>query len=84
MSYETGFRKGWQQGRAHDQIEYERRSAILRAPTPQNDPRLLERVRCRVLEPFYVRGKAVDRGERIELPRADAESMAALKRVELI
>lgn len=53
-------------------------------PAPRNDPSLLKRVRCRVLIPFYVGGKVVEPGQRIELERHDAESMAALKRVEIL
>ena len=49
-----------------------------------NDPKLLKRVRCRVLTPFYVGGKVVEEGATIELARHDAESMAALKRVKLL
>ena len=52
-------------------------------PAPSNDPRLLKRVRCRVLEPFYVRGEVVQPGQRIELEQADAESMRAIGRVEI-
>jgi hypothetical protein len=53
--------------------------------TVRNDPKLLERVRCRVLTPFYVGGgKLAEEGETIALARHDAESMAALKRVLIL
>jgi len=60
------------------------RLAYMRGPVPKNDPRLLERVRCRVLIPFYVSGKVVEEGQTVELQRHDAESMAALKRVRIL
>jgi hypothetical protein len=51
------------------------------ASMPKNDPRLMELVTVKVTKSFYANGRRVSPGELIELPRFDAESMAALKRV---
>jgi len=79
----TEFQLGHWQGRAFEHIERER-TAQLNAPPPRNDPRLMERVSCKVLTPFYVAGRVVEKGETVELVRHDAESMAALGRVKLL
>ena len=80
------FRFGYLHGVGAAGLEHERRTSMGNAPDAarNNAPRLLERVKVRVLESFYVGGKVVEPGERIELSRADAESMAALRRVELL
>jgi hypothetical protein len=74
--------------RAEQREAYEReqlRLAYLRGPAPRNDPFLLELVRVRVLKRF---GLGADRiaqlGEIVELPRHDAQSLAAIGRVESI
>ena len=66
-----------------DAAERERlRQAYERGPALRNDPRLLERVRCRVLKRFGIGGGEVgEPGEIITLARHDALSMAALGRV---
>jgi hypothetical protein len=65
--------------------EYTNRCGADLARAPRNDPKLFELVRVRILRRFQLAGGAVaEVGTEIELPRFDAVSMAALKRVELL
>ena len=63
---------------------YWNRFAGERTPAPRNDPKLFERVRCRVLKPFSVGGRRVEPDEVVDLQRHDALSMTALHRVEIL
>jgi hypothetical protein len=85
MTVDNGFfRYGFQHGRAYEQSDRER-IAELNAPPARNDPTLFEKVRARVLRPFYIGGgKVAQEGDTLELERHDAESMAAIKRVKLL
>jgi len=78
------FRMGWMQRGAHDEMERERQAVLSKPPAP-NPPELLAPVKVRVLKPF---GLGADRiaqlGEIVELPRHDAQSLAAIGRVELL
>lgn len=54
------------------------------APTPRNDPKLLELVRCRVLRAFCVAGKRVEVDQVVELPQHDARSLAAIGKLKIL
>jgi hypothetical protein len=83
-SFNDGFSCGWRQGHAYSALEAEHR-AILHQPPAKNPPELLAPVRVRVLKPFGIgAGRVAEPGTMIDLPRHDAESMAALRRVELV
>jgi len=56
----------------------------LNAPPPRNDPKLFERIKVRIIKSFFVAGKVVEVGQRIELARHDALSMQAIGRVEIL
>jgi hypothetical protein len=59
--------------------------AYLRGPMPRNPPELMAPVKVRVLKAFGIGGgKVAEPGTEIELPKFDAVSMAALRRVELL
>jgi hypothetical protein len=80
----TWFRIGHFHGRGYEQIERQR-LADLQRPFPGNPPELLAPTRCRVLKRFGIGGGRVgEPGQEITLARHDAESMEALKRVELL
>jgi hypothetical protein len=73
--------------RQEQQDAYEReqlRAAYLRGPMPKNPPELIAPTKVRVLKPFHVGGEPAKVGQIVVLPRADAESMAALRKAELI
>ena len=64
---------------------YSNRFGVDRAPAPRNDPKLLAKVKVKVLRPFGLAGGRVAKvGEIVELPRYDAESLAAIGKVEIV
>lgn len=80
----AGFQVGFLHGRGAEQIDRER-LADLQKPFPGNAPELLKPKRCRVLKPFGLgAGTVAVVGEEVELPRHLAESMAAIRKVELL
>ncbi|NOS81307.1 MAG: hypothetical protein HOP32_06980 [Nitrospira sp.] len=54
------------------------------APTPKNDPRLLESVQVIVLRPFCLHGQPLTKGTTVELPRYVAVDMITLGKAELV
>jgi hypothetical protein len=79
------FVDGW---RVHSVLEKEgerERLAVLNKPPAPNPPALLAPTRCRVLKALYIGGGVVGHpGQVVQLPAADAASMVALKRVEIL
>jgi hypothetical protein len=59
------------------------RQAILQKPFAGNAPALMAPVKCKALRPFYIGGKAVEVGTIVTLARHDAQSLAAIGKVEL-
>lgn len=49
-----------------------------------NDARLLEPTRCKILRPIWVGGKVAPIDAIVTLPRADAESLAAIRKVKVL
>jgi hypothetical protein len=84
MSFETGFRYGFLHGRGHEQGEQERISRLLSYRPPPDPPELIKPTRCRVLRGFFVAGELVEPGMTTTLPWYDANSLAALGKVEII
>lgn len=60
------------------------RLAILNKPPAPNPPERLAPTRCRVLKAFYVGGKVAEVGAVVTLQRHDAESLAAIRKVEIL
>jgi hypothetical protein len=83
MSFNLGFMRGWHQHQAFDQLERER-FAELSKPFPGNPPELLAPTRVKVLRPFCVGGKPLAIGTTTTLPRADADSLVAIGKVQLL
>ncbi|HAS18010.1 MAG TPA: hypothetical protein DD641_00835 [Deltaproteobacteria bacterium] len=66
--------------------DYERQClAILNGPLPKNDPRLFEKIKVKVIRPFYIDGvlQTPEMGI-VLIARHIAEDMLAIKKVELI
>ena len=82
-SFDTGFRTGWQHGRAFEEIE-RALLAELQRPFVGNDPKLLAPVKVLVRRPFYVAGKEMKVGEEIKLSRHDADSLRAIGKVQIL
>lgn len=82
MSFGSGFREGFIHGQGHEQIERERR-AVLAKPFAGNDPALTTPTRCKVLKPFFVAGQRAAVGETVVLAKHDADSLAAIGKVEI-
>lgn len=83
MDFKSRF-VNWQRSQAG--MEYERnRTAHLNGPLPKNDPRLFEKVRVKVIRPFYNEGvlQTPESGV-ILLARHDAESLQAIGKVSLV
>ncbi|MBI5315040.1 MAG: hypothetical protein HZB34_03630 [Nitrospirae bacterium] len=74
--------RAWARGQLEER-ERNRRAELSRPPSP-NDARLLRPTLVRVLKGFCVQGKLVELGATITLQRHDAESLAALGKVELL
>lgn len=83
-SFTTRYRTHQAQ-RAIDDAERQR-TAFLNSPLPRilNDPALLVLTPCKVLKSFCIAGRPLVIGEHIELARHDAQSLAALGKVELL
>jgi hypothetical protein len=60
------------------------RQRALNAPLPTNDPRLIAPTRVKVLRPFHVAGVPLAIGATTTLTRADADSMIALGKAQLV
>lgn len=52
--------------------------------TANIDPKMLEPVECRALRAFYVDRKLIAIGEYCTLPRGEAISLAAIKKLEIL
>jgi hypothetical protein len=78
------FRMGFLQGRAHDDQERERMAILNKLPAP-NPPELLVPTRCKVLRAFYLAGgKPAAIGDVVTLQKHDAESLAAIGKLEIL
>lgn len=64
--------------------EERERLAILNRPPAPNPPELVKLTHVRVLRPFCVAGERVEVNAIVTLPRNDADSLAALKKVEFL
>jgi hypothetical protein len=60
------------------------RLAAARGPLPKNDPALFQKVKIRCLKPFYLGGKALERGEVVTVEAYVARDMIALKKAEYV
>ena len=76
------FGHGFAHGRGHEQIDRERLAFLSKPPAPP-PPELIAPTRCRVLRPFFFAGNRVEVGELVVLPKHDAHSLAAIRKVEL-
>jgi hypothetical protein len=82
--FSNGFSYGWRLGAAHSTLEAERR-AILAQPLPPNPKELFTPTKVRVIKAFGIGGGRVAvPGTVIDLPRHDALSMCALRRVVIV
>ena len=82
LPFETRFRN-WTRAQAEQEHERER-VAFLNQPPPANPANLTMPTRCRATRSFYVRGRCILPGTVLEIERHDAESLAAIGRVELL
>jgi len=75
--------QNWTTMQLANDAERQRLEILRKAPAP-NPPELLAATKCRVLKPFCGAGKRVEPGKIIELPKHDAQSLAAIGRVEIV
>ena len=78
------FRFGFQQGRAREQMDREQLDYLRNAPLPQNPPALTAPTRCQVMRAFCIAGQRQEPGAEVTLPRFDAISLAAIKKLEIL
>ena len=58
-------------------------NTLEKIPTPTTDPRLLQKVRVRVLKPFCVSGKRLEIGAEVTIEFHVARDMKALGKVQI-
>jgi len=51
---------------------------------PANDPALFAPTKCKVVGSFCIKGRQAELGSVVVLPRFDAESLAATRKVEFV
>lgn len=75
----------WQTVQRANDFERDRLNYLRSAPLPKNDPRLLEKIRVRIIKPFYNDGvlQTPEMGI-VLIARYVAEDMALLKKVLII
>jgi hypothetical protein len=66
-----------------DDTERNRQAVLMAKPSP-GDQRLFTPTKCRVLRTFCVQGQPVEIGSTVTLAKHDADSLAALGKVELL
>ena len=76
--------KTWQTFRTAQEIERQR-IAYLKGPVPQNDPRLFEKIKVRIIKPFYNDGilRTPEMGI-ILIGRFEAGDLRARGKVEIL
>ena len=77
--------KTWQTFQTAQETE-RNRIAILNGPLPKNDPRLLEKIKVRVIRPFYAAGGLLQTPEMgiILIARFEAGDLRARGKVEIL
>lgn len=75
------FGSGYLHGQGAELMDRER-LAVLNAPSPRNDPKLLAEVKVRCVVPFYALGRALEVGEVVSIEEHVARDMVALGRAE--
>jgi hypothetical protein len=69
-------RASWHVARAYTEIERQR-LGVLHAPPPPPNPELMEPETVTVIAGFWFEGRPRRPGERVTLPRVDAEGLRA-------
>jgi hypothetical protein len=78
----SGFRFGFQAEAARRIEEKENERLLALRSTVRNDPQLFAKTKIRCLRPFYVGGKALERGEVAKVEAHVARDMIALRKAE--
>ena len=79
---EQSAERAWARGQLEDR-ERGRMAELMRPPL-HNDQRLFTPTKCKTLKSFCVQGQPVEIGSTITMAKHDAESLAALGKVELL
>lgn len=84
MDFKTRF-NGWQRSQELKEYERNRTAYLTSAPLPKNDPRLFEKIKVRIIKPFYNDGvlQTPEMGI-VLIARHVAEDMKALKKVQIL